>query len=107
MDMSTAAHYDYTDLAGTELSGTLAEIGSMLIDGKHVVIDGRQFTTYHGYGLGRLTDNPEPWLTYVETGDPLPRECGEDEWIAWASRVEDRPESEVKASLRRRVGAQD
>lgn len=74
--------YTYTDKYGVQLTGTLPEIGARLIDGG----DG-----YAGYGGGRLTDHPEPWLDLDAEPDPAPREFTGAEWLEWAASVEDRP----------------
>lgn len=80
--MSTT--YTYTAADGDQITGTLEEIGTQIID-------------WHGDAATQ--DNPEPWVSLDDAGTESPREHTVDEMIAWISRAEDRPEKHVTSAL--------
>lgn len=76
--------YEYTDIDGDVLIGTLQEIGDQMIE---------------SHGDWRLQDNPEPWYEINDIGFVFDREFTVDEWVNWASKFEDRPVQHVYMNL--------
>lgn len=78
--------YTYTALDGEKITGTLQDIGEVIIE-------------WHG---DRATqDNQEPWIEVDDFGTITPRDFTVDEWIEWAASAEDRLPMFLEVDLRK------
>ncbi len=85
--------YTYITKQGERITGSLIEIGELLINGDPA-------RGFYGYGHDRLIDNREPWIHLEDDDDTeYPREFSVSEWIEWAAMVEDRHIRDAAHSL--------
>jgi DNA-binding XRE family transcriptional regulator len=89
---------------GGLLSGTLEQIGDALVWGVRVGQADAAATDdpagiYHGYGIGALTDNREPWIDLADDGTETRVPFSPTDWIDWVARVEDIPVAAAAGAL--------